>query len=207
MVQIVHGGENTLKINSILEAAQRLFAQYGFEKTSMKDIAEDVGISKPSLYYYFPDKERLFEAVIDKEQHELIKLVEQSIEQSDNAGNILKQYISIRNQLFNQFLNLWKLRLNDETISNPMVQGILCQLKTREQSLISQILNIGIENNQFEIDNIEETAVLFMDILKGLRIFEHRKKMGWFLEAKEMESLEKKQLAFANIFIKGISKK
>ncbi len=50
----------------ILEEATRLFAAQGFEGTSVQEIAEAVGIKKPSLLYHYPSKEALRQSVIDK---------------------------------------------------------------------------------------------------------------------------------------------
>lgn len=50
----------------ILDAATRLFAERGFEATSLQSVADAVGIRKPSLLYHFPSKDELRRAVLDK---------------------------------------------------------------------------------------------------------------------------------------------
>jgi len=40
----------------ILEAARRRFADQGYEATSLREIAEDLGVTKAALYYHFPSK-------------------------------------------------------------------------------------------------------------------------------------------------------
>ncbi|WP_456443810.1 TetR/AcrR family transcriptional regulator [Caldithrix abyssi] len=45
--------------NRIFQAAAELFANYGFERVSIRQICEAVGVQKPTLYYYFKDKETL----------------------------------------------------------------------------------------------------------------------------------------------------
>ncbi|WP_377891146.1 TetR/AcrR family transcriptional regulator [Alkalihalobacillus sp. R86527] len=57
-------GQETQKV--IKEKALILFAQKGFEGTSLNDIADEVGIKKPSLYAHFKNKEDLFLGVINK---------------------------------------------------------------------------------------------------------------------------------------------
>lgn len=55
------------RVNSkarILETATRLFAQQGFAGVSLQSIAERVGMSKPSLLYHFPSKDKLREGVL-----------------------------------------------------------------------------------------------------------------------------------------------
>jgi AcrR family transcriptional regulator len=51
----------------ILDAAQRCFARYGYEKTTMDDIGGLVGMNKVSLYYYFENKEALFKEALGRE--------------------------------------------------------------------------------------------------------------------------------------------
>jgi AcrR family transcriptional regulator len=47
------------RVVQILEVACRLFATHGFDGASMRDIAEECGISKATLYHYFPDKDSI----------------------------------------------------------------------------------------------------------------------------------------------------
>ena len=52
------------KRDQILGAARRLFLERGFERTSMEAIRAEAGVSKPTLYSYYPGKEALFDAVL-----------------------------------------------------------------------------------------------------------------------------------------------
>ncbi|MCA1062609.1 TetR/AcrR family transcriptional regulator (plasmid) [Cytobacillus spongiae] len=56
------------KRNSILESAVDLFAEYGYNQTSMQQIAESVGISKGSLYSFFQSKEDLIISIYEHYQ-------------------------------------------------------------------------------------------------------------------------------------------
>ncbi len=55
-------GERTRR--AILEAAEILFARKGFAGTRLEDVAGAVGIRRPSILYYFPDKAQLYDAVL-----------------------------------------------------------------------------------------------------------------------------------------------
>ncbi len=48
----------------LLDAAERLFAEQGFARTTIKDIGREAGVNSALLYYYFPDKERLYREVL-----------------------------------------------------------------------------------------------------------------------------------------------
>jgi len=50
--------------SAVLEAAEALFAERGFDATRLEDIAERVGIRRASIVYYFKDKRDLYEAVL-----------------------------------------------------------------------------------------------------------------------------------------------
>jgi TetR/AcrR family transcriptional regulator len=50
----------------ILDAAEGLFARQGFASTTIKAIGAEAGVNPALLYYYFPDKERLYHAVLER---------------------------------------------------------------------------------------------------------------------------------------------
>jgi AcrR family transcriptional regulator len=51
----------------LLEAAARLFAHFGFDKTSVDDIAREAGVSKGAVYLHWPSKDALFDAALARE--------------------------------------------------------------------------------------------------------------------------------------------
>ena len=58
--------ENNHLEQRIIKTAQQLFIEKGFTETSMSDIAQAVGINRPTLHYYFRTKDKMFEAVFIK---------------------------------------------------------------------------------------------------------------------------------------------
>jgi AcrR family transcriptional regulator len=66
---------------AILDAAEREFAQFGFDAVSMRQIAEASGQLVGVLTYHFPSKEALFEAVVTRRAAELTQLRRGAIEQ------------------------------------------------------------------------------------------------------------------------------
>ncbi len=61
--------------HKILEAARQEFKQKGYNGTRMQKIADAAGISKPSLHYYFRNKENLFKKIFDEALDEYLPLV------------------------------------------------------------------------------------------------------------------------------------
>jgi len=58
--------------NEILDAADELFAQKGFDGTSTNDILEKVGIARGTLYYHFKSKEDIMDALIERYSGRLV---------------------------------------------------------------------------------------------------------------------------------------
>jgi len=52
--------------DQILDAAERLFAQQGFSRTTIKQIGKAAGVNSALLYYYFGDKEGLYRSVLER---------------------------------------------------------------------------------------------------------------------------------------------
>ncbi len=50
----------------ILDAALKLFSHKGYGATSVRDIAEEAGLSKGNVYHHFPDKEAIFRGLLDR---------------------------------------------------------------------------------------------------------------------------------------------
>jgi len=59
----------------ILDVSLKLFMQLGFENTYMDDIALKVGITKPAVYYYFKDKQALFEAAAEQFLNQMAQMM------------------------------------------------------------------------------------------------------------------------------------
>jgi AcrR family transcriptional regulator len=51
---------------AMLETAAQMFADKGYSGTNLRDIADALGMSRPGLYYHFPSKEKLLEAIIEE---------------------------------------------------------------------------------------------------------------------------------------------
>ena len=66
----VVGDEDSSKRRQILDGARKVFMDLGFDGASMGEIARSAGVSKGTLYVYFADKSRLFEAIVEEEKIE-----------------------------------------------------------------------------------------------------------------------------------------
>lgn len=70
----------------ILGSAKKLFLERGFRGTKMRDIAEAAGISTSNLYNYFPSKEDLFSAIVDRAARHTMAIVKRYEHNVDVSG-------------------------------------------------------------------------------------------------------------------------
>jgi AcrR family transcriptional regulator len=69
-------------VNALVEATARILVKEGFDKASTNRIAAVAGVSVGSLYQYFPSKEALVAAVIDRHQQEIMQVVRGELAQA-----------------------------------------------------------------------------------------------------------------------------
>lgn len=78
-----------LTVDALLEATARILTREGYDRASTNKIAAVAGVSIGSLYQYFPSKEALVAAVVDRHMREMLQLVRQSlIEMADRPIEI-----------------------------------------------------------------------------------------------------------------------
>lgn len=93
------------KIQQILLCAKELFGRYGYDKVSMRDIADRVGISVGNLTYYYGRKERIMLAVLDQINEEIACPAEipATLEEVDAALQRFSRIAAQSNCLFRRY--------------------------------------------------------------------------------------------------------
>jgi len=81
-----------VRAEEIVHAARELFAEQGIARTSTKDVAERAGIARGLVYYYFPDKDALVDAVLDGYVAEFVESV-RAWDAAREPGNIDKALV------------------------------------------------------------------------------------------------------------------
>ena len=138
----------------ILEAAENLFAQKGFDGTSVRDIAEEAGVNLAMISYYFGSKEKLFEAMFAYRAG-AYRLQIENILQKKELGpmeriNLLAdQYIDkfTRQQCFHRVMVREQMAEKNEFITQQ-----INELKTRNQAMIRELIAEGQEKGVFRND-------------------------------------------------------
>ncbi|NLF49600.1 MAG: TetR/AcrR family transcriptional regulator [Leptolinea sp.] len=164
MVRTVKDPE-TRKAEIIL-AARRLFQTRDYEKTTMQDVMDELGIAKGTIYYYFKSKEELLDAVIDQMSNEAYDKMEQVVKHGKgNALELIQQLIAAGN-------------ISDENpelldhLHNPSNSGMhttmLATAIKQTAPLYAQVIRQGVEEGLFNVDNPLETAEFLLTAVQFL---------------------------------------
>jgi len=79
----------------ILDAAEELFAERGYEGTTLRDVATRVGIRNPSLYNHFDGKESLYAAVLDRGIRPVVELLSEFVDQQEDRGELVSRVMEV----------------------------------------------------------------------------------------------------------------
>ena len=74
----------------LLQVGRSLFAERGFEATSVEEIASKAGVSKPVVYEHFGGKEGLYAVIVDREMQKLLNSIEGTLT-GDHPRHLLEQ--------------------------------------------------------------------------------------------------------------------
>jgi AcrR family transcriptional regulator len=82
----------TAQANRVLEAASALIVHFGFDKTTMEDIARKVGMSKSALYLIWASKDQLLSALLAYEMKRLLADFLERMQADPDGGQIANMY-------------------------------------------------------------------------------------------------------------------
>ena len=108
----------------ILEAAEAVFAEYGFKGATTGKIADRAGIPKANLHYYFPTKELLYRQVVENIFHIWLDAAN-TFDDCDNPEEALTSYISAKMDISRQHPMGSKVWANEILHKAPVIQDYL----------------------------------------------------------------------------------
>jgi AcrR family transcriptional regulator len=99
----------------ILEIAHRAFAKRGYGAVTMEEIAAEAGVTKPLLYAYFGNKDRLYEACMEPAGEAMVEAVLAALEGATDANDALERGVRAFFDYVDGDRDAWRV-LFDETL-------------------------------------------------------------------------------------------
>jgi len=153
---------------ALLSAARQIFAHYGYQKTTVDDLAKAAGKGKSTFYYYYKSKEEIFHDVIEKEAQILRGKLIASISIKGNAVKKMKNYVITRLSSFDGLVNFFSA-LKDEALEHfDFIEEVRAKYDAEQVNIIKMIFFEGIKENMIELEDIDLAAESVGIVLKGL---------------------------------------
>jgi AcrR family transcriptional regulator len=199
--------ETDKKRELIIEGAIKRFVHFGINKTTMNEIAEDLSVSKPSLYYYFPDKTSLILGVVEKIFEDYFEALYKDQKNSGSFENTLLNIIEVKHRFF---LRYYMLHLSygnpDSAISSVELKEYLDQMLQKLRKFHEKVFEDAVTKKEIAIqENIPKLVELYLACQSGLTslCISHGNK-ELFPGKKELKLMKEKQISLSKIFIKGL---
>lgn len=152
----------------IIKTAQELFARFGFNKTTVDEIAQKAHIGKSTIYHYFESKEELFRTVVEKESHLLFQKIKEAVSKAPGAQEKLRAYVITRMRHLKEMANFYSA-LSEEYLEHySFIEKARKQDFILETEMVQAILKEGVEAGIFYVEDIALTGFAIIAALKGL---------------------------------------
>ncbi|MFR2571530.1 MAG: TetR/AcrR family transcriptional regulator [Clostridia bacterium] len=179
----------------IFETSMKLFAEKGYEATSIEEITATVGVAKGTLYYHFSSKEEIFNFLVD----EGIKLLQNSIDiktaKFENYIDKVKAIVLIQIKIVMKYENLIKILLSQFWGNEARNQK--CKKQLNEYiNKIEEIVQEGINKKQIKEGNAKVIASEIYGLICSTLIYKVRCE-------KDMDIMELYK-EFGNTLIEGL---
>jgi TetR/AcrR family fatty acid metabolism transcriptional regulator len=142
--------KSTIRKEKILKAAERIFAQKGFQETTISDVAQEAGVSDATIYEYFTSKEELLFSIPGETARKGKEVIELHLKYIRGAANKLRAVIYHYLEFYQRehdyaSVAMLILKQNRKFLETKVYQDV------REMSrLIIKVINEGAASGEFK---------------------------------------------------------
>lgn len=194
--------EINVRQEQILESALRRFSHFGIGKTTLTEVAEDLSLTKQALAHYYPDKQSLTSAVVEKITDEYVARLQLELSGATTVKAALKAMVEVKHYFFKKHFMLIIQADAAELSTNRMMQSWKTTLADRELDIISTVLDNAVRSGEIRKLDSRHTAGLLLDTLLAFsRCVKERCSVP---DADAFEELFQKQHQVLDLFYDGL---
>ncbi len=172
----ITAGKNASKKDVIAQQAATLFKAKSYSSTSMREIAEAVGVEAPSLYNYIDGKSELLQVICFKVADAFTAYLDtaETLEPGAVASleNILRFHIRM---MVNNFDEVYVANHEWKHLKEPYLNNFLTQRRGYEKKLIS-LMEAGIASGAFKPINPYVAVLTMLSAVRGIEFWQQHKK-------------------------------
>lgn len=155
--------------DQILDAAGRVFAEYGLRKTTMGDIVRAAGVARATAYRYFGSKDEVFVEVLRREMRDILEAVGEAVAAETTTRSRLRAAIMTHSEMIRRKINVFRVTMR-------ALVDIVGQHRERHlekvagdfQAILRSILEMGVEAGEIAVEDVDLTSLTILYALKGV---------------------------------------
>lgn len=124
----------------MLDVAERVFGERGYQATSMDEIAERCGVSKPMLYEYFGSKDGLLGACVSRSKAELLDVTQKAMAGATAPEDILWRGMVAYFRFIDEHGESFSMLLREPAAAGPDAIAAIDETRRQQSTLIAGVL-------------------------------------------------------------------
>lgn len=181
----------------VIDEARNVFARYSFRKATMDEIARAAHVAKSSIYHYFVSKEKIFEAIIEREVQAFFADLQLAIQREDTPQAKLRAYFDTRLRAMQKATNFYSAVLDEYFEHYAFIEKVRRKFDVQELKFLREILEGGIRTGVFDIRDLNAVLVGFRALVRGIEYY-------YFAVEKKLEKITEVQEALLKVLFNGI---
>jgi AcrR family transcriptional regulator len=154
----------------IMAASARLFYENGYAATSIRDIAEAVGISSSTMYHHFTNKQEVLHAIVLRFMTDFVEatcstLSDSGMSPAERISRTVRTHIEFSDE-----------RRPEMLVGNPIRTALApdqreegIRLQTVYHNAVRDTIAAGVRDGEFRVGDVEMTTMAVLDMLNGIR--------------------------------------
>ncbi|WP_084467536.1 TetR/AcrR family transcriptional regulator [Actinokineospora inagensis] len=164
----------------LVDVAAALFAEKGFDATSVEEIANRAGVSKPVVYEHFGGKEGIYAVVVDREMRSLLEGMTAALSEDAHPRVLLERAALSLLDYVEQSTDGFRILVRDSPVAT--ARGTFSSLLNDIASQVEHILGVQFARRGYE----PKLAAVYSQALVGMVAFTGQ----WWLEARKPRKSE-----------------
>lgn len=154
----------------ILNIAFKHFSKFGYSKTTLTGIAKELGIQKTALYYYFKNKEDIFQAIVLQEAENFYFNLSKTFEATTDTEKQISNYVHERIRSMHFVAKRYQSLKSELFQLLPIIEMTRIPFVIQEVTLLSNCLAQGNERGILTVKAPDQMAASIVYALKGMEI-------------------------------------
>lgn len=150
----------------IYDAAEHIFAENGFEKTTVDQIAEEANVAKGTIYYYFKSKDEIFFGLMEDGIANFLDSINGKIKKTEDPKERLEKLLTAQLNYYEKHRDFCRVLLSEFWRLESRWKKNISDIQSKYVEVIKEIIQDGKKTNIFKNDlDIQATTTALFSLV------------------------------------------